>query len=390
MGQVMGEQAQNVDASQPDAGAHVRRTERPPVPQAKYHRTVHIVERLAPDGIETLVLDLLRSGPGDDMVFSLQGSADALVEAWPALREHRGRIDAFDRRPGVQPGLVLRIAHRLRQVRPHAVFVHHIGPLLYGGSAARLARVPRLVHVEHDAWHYDSPNRRLLAGCCARILNPQVVAVSRQVAERVSAVMPRSRVILVPPGIDTGRFRPADRTEARRRLGLDPAWRTVGSVGRLVPVKGHRFLIDALASLPEIVHCVIVGDGPERAALQEQARERGVAARVHFLGHRDDLDRIYPAFGVFCLPSLGEGLPRSVLEAQASGVPVIATAVGGLPEAVCPESGILVEPGDPAALAAGLRQALDRPAPATPPRRFVEDHFSWSRTLGRYRALAEE
>src|SRR5690349_3138791 len=115
---------------------------------------VHIVERMAPGGIETLVLDLVRAGSGRDSIFSLQASRSELTAAWTTLGGLDGALEGFGRRPGVQPGLSLALARRLSALRPRAVFVHHIGPLLYGGAAALLARVPRLIHVEHDAWHY--------------------------------------------------------------------------------------------------------------------------------------------------------------------------------------------------------------------------------------------
>ena len=351
--------------------------------------TVQIVERLAPGGIETLVLDLVRSSPDNHIIFSLQGTVDGLVHDWDALSPFRNQIVAFGREGGLQPGLVLALRRRLRKLRPRTVIAHHIGPLLYGGLAARLAGVRQLVYVEHDAWHYDSARRRHLARWSALALRPRVVAVSGQVAERLQAVMPWAPITVIPPGVPVERFLPGDREQARRRLGLDTAWQVVGTVGRLVPVKGQRFLLEAVRELPTTVHAVIVGGGPEREGLERLARSLDVADRVHFLGHRDDLDEVYPAFDVFCLPSLAEGLPRTVLEAQACGVPVVATNVGGLPEAVCRSAGILVPPGEPAAIAAAISRVLDRPVPAMSPRPFVEQHLSWARTLQGFRGLAE-
>ena len=102
---------------------------------------VHVVERLAPGGIETFVLDMLRSGSPADRVFSLQETLPHLLSRWPTLYEFSDRIDAFEKNPGLQIGLIPRITARLRALRPQAVIVHHIGPLIYGGIAARLAGV---------------------------------------------------------------------------------------------------------------------------------------------------------------------------------------------------------------------------------------------------------
>jgi len=157
----------------------------------------------------------------------------------------------------------------------------------------------------------------------------------------------------------------------------------------LNPVKGQRFLIEALNDLPSDVHAVFVGDGPVRAELEETAKQLSLEQRVHFLGHRDDLDAIYPAFDVFCLPSLSEGLPRTLLEAQASGVPVIATNVGGIPEAVCPATGMIVPAGDPKALAAAIAEVLERRSDPEAPRMFVLNGLSLKDTMQRYHQLAE-
>lgn len=350
---------------------------------------VHIVERMAPGGIETLVLDLVRGGTGRDTIFSLQATRSELAERWTALDNLDGALEGFGRRPGIHPGLSLALARRLAARRPGAVFVHHMGPLLYGGSAAFMAGVPRLVHVEHDAWHYAEAGSRTLMRWCARAFRPKLVAVSEEVARTLGEILPGRAIRVVAPGIDTGRFVPAARREARLRLGCDPDVTLVGSAGRLVPVKGHVHLIDALASLPATVEAVIAGDGPERDTLLGRATARGVADRVHLLGHRDDLETFYPALDLFCLPSLAEGLPRTVLEAQSCGVPVVASDVGGLQQAICPSSGRLVPPADSARLAAAILDLLRRDHDPASTRSFVIERFSWSQTLAAYREMGE-
>jgi glycosyltransferase involved in cell wall biosynthesis len=348
--------------------------------------TVHIVQRMAPGGIETLVLDLLRSGRPEDRVYSLEGERDGLLRAWPALEAIREQLVCFAHPGGLAPRLVSTMAKRLQTDRPAAVVAHHIGPYIYGGLAARLAGVPVLAHVEHDGWHLVAPRRRVLTRALERLLRPRHVAVSRSVADIVSRLLPTADVRVVTNGIDLVRFVPADKVHARRRLGLPLDVRLVGSVGRLVPVKGHDVLVQAVRALPEEVHVVIVGDGSEGPSLRQLADDLGTAARVHFIGHRDDIPDVLPAFDVFCLPSRSEGLPRSVIEAQACGLPVVASDVGGVGEAVCRESGRLVPASDSRALAAALREVLNAPAIATP-RAFVEQRFAWQQTLAGYAAV---
>jgi glycosyltransferase involved in cell wall biosynthesis len=348
---------------------------------------IHVVQRMAPGGIETLVLDLVRNGFGADLIFSLDGRADQLIKLWPALNADCCRLLAFDRKPGIHPRLIAQIAAQFRQFKPQTVIVHHIGPLIYAGLAARLAGVRQLVHVEHDIWQYQSRRRRVLMAAFARLLRPYHVAVSQQAASALREIFPGARVSVIPPGIDTERFKPRDRAAARSRLGLDPGWLVVGTAGRLVPVKGHETLIDAMREMTEPIHIVIAGEGPEKERLKATAREHGVEERLHFLGHRDDLEQVLPAFDVFCLPSLAEGLPRGVLEAQACDLPVVASNVGALKEAICPYTGSLVPPANPAALAHALRQRLAQPAPRAASRSFIEDQFSWTRTLESYHSV---
>lgn len=346
---------------------------------------VHVVERLAPGGIETFVLDLIRSGSGTDRVISLQGTVPSLLTAWPALGDISDRIDALGRAPGVQPALVPRLVRAFRTVAPQAVVLHHIGPLIYGGLAARLAGLTPILYVEHDAWHYQNGHERLLASACFRLIRPKVVAVSEQVRDALGRIAPKLRVTVIPPGVAMDRYVPADKAAARRKLGLPAEAQIVGSAGRLVPVKAHHILIRALSQLPRKVVCAIAGDGPELTNLQKLVRELGLQDRVHFLGHRDDLWQVYPAFDVFCLPSEAEGLPRTVLEAQACGVPVVASAVGGIPEAVHPHASALVAASDPKALAEALSSMLSQAGHLPSPRDFIAEKMSLAATSRQYR-----
>jgi len=355
--------------------------------QSETGTTVHIVNLLAPPGgIETLVIDLLRQGDARLHAFSLHGTTEELPAQWRALAEVRGQFEAFNKRPGLRPGLVVRLARRLRALRAQVVVVHHAGPLVYGGAAARLAGVSQLVHVEHDVWHYERGRSQLLLKLCEHAFRPDHIAVSEAVAARLASMIPDARISVVPPGIDTIRFLPRSATPARASLGLDPSWRIIGTAGRLEAVKGHVFLIEAMRYLPRNAHAVIAGDGRERAELEEAARKVGVHDRVHFLGHRDNLEKILPAFDVFCLPSLAEGLPRSVLEAQSCDLPVVATDVGSLRQAVCPETGYLVRPSDPVALANALNRRLKHPSRAGLSRAFVEKQYALTKTLNAFRA----
>ncbi len=354
---------------------------------------VHVVERMMPGGIETLVLDMTAGLAGRHMIFSLGGDAAALKGQWPRLASDPTQLEAFGREGGISIALIRRIAQRLKAIGPDAVVVHHIGPLLYGGLAALLARVPTIVHVEHDAWHYKTGNNRLLGRALFALVQPVRVAVSDEVADTTARLVGGARAEVIPPGIDMERFKPADRAQARVRLGLPAGVAVIGTSGRLVPVKNQAALIDALALLRSSSiggrdsHLVIVGDGPERQALHARADAAGLADVVHLTGHRDDLPAVLPAFDIFCLPSVNEGLPRAVLEAQAAGLPVVATAVGALASALCPQSGRLVAVRDVPALAQALAATLASPVDPAIPRAFVKSRFDLAQSLSAFRHI---
>jgi glycosyltransferase involved in cell wall biosynthesis len=350
--------------------------------------TFHIVQRMAPGGIETLVLDLALADESIHVV-SLEGSAGSLTRDWDRLAALGPRLTGLEKPDRLSPSHLRRLAGLFRAARPRAVVAHHVGPLLYGGLAARLAGVRGVAHVEHDGWHYGQPKRRRLARLAHRLVRPRRAAVSHATAMAAADALGPGDTVIIPNGIDLAQFRPRDQVAARDGLGLPQDVRIIGTVGRLSRVKGHDVLLNAAQRLPDDIHVALVGDGPERASLETLVRDLGIASRVHVLGHRDGVHQIYPAFDVLALPSRAEGLPRCIIEAQACGVPVVASDVGGTREAICPITGELVPAGDAARLATALGLVLSRPL-ARSPRLHVDPSFSFERTLDAYRALAQE
>lgn len=349
---------------------------------------VQIVQRLQPGGIEVLALRLAQAVPGRNAIVSLEGDAASLAASWPYAAQSGIDIFALGKSDGVAPSIAIRLAALLRRLKPRSVFMHHIGPLLYGGPAARLAGVRNVIYVEHDIWHHAAPRRALLLRLAALIVRPTFAAISRDAAVRLKSVTRAGNVVVVPNGVDLGVHVPSDRHAARALLGLPAKARIVGTVGRLETIKGHDVLLRAVPALPDDVYVVVMGDGHEHGELVRLAACLGISHRVVFTGHRDDVARFYPSFDVFCLPSRGEGLPLTLLEAQACGVPVVASDVGAVREAVCPVTGRTVAAEDPTALATALQASL-RERPTTSPRAFVERSFDWDATLRRYTILAK-
>ena len=348
-------------------------------------RVAHVVQRLAPGGLEVLAVELARQLAGEHFLVSLEGDASSLKAAWPRLEGTGPNIFGLAKSPGIDLGLVLRLKRLFCELSLDAVVTHHVGPLVYAGPAARLSGVGRLVHVEHDVWHYAAPRRRLLVSSIARVTRPHVVCVSEAMRLPLLRTFRGLPVDVIANGVDLDRFC-GDRRRARRVLGIEDDVHLIGAVGRLEWVKGHDVLIRAVAMLEPKTRLLIVGDGSRRNELEDLARTLGVTERVGFLGHRDDAALILPALDVFCQPSRSEGLPLAILEAQACGIPVVASDVGGAAAAVCPKSGILTRPDDVTALATALRAALDAPA-AVSPRAFVAARFDWRQTLAGYSKL---
>ncbi|MFO1036111.1 MAG: glycosyltransferase [Geminicoccaceae bacterium] len=349
---------------------------------------VHVVQHLRPGGLETLALDLQAHAPAGSTahVVSLDGGAEETLSAWPRLVAYGDRLHFLDKKPGLSPRAVWNLAGLFRRLGATGVVTHHIGPLVYGGLAARLARVPGVVHVEHDAWHLADEAERRLQRRVLRIVRPEIIAVSPTVAGAMSRALPGCRPHVVPNGIDTARFVPGDKDAARLALGLPVGVPLIGCAARLEAVKGHEVLLGALGRMPSRIHLALAGVGSRDAELKALAASLDIAARVHFLGRVDDMPAFYRAVDLFCLSSHDEGFPLSPLEAQACDVPAVVTDVGGCREAVCPATGRVVPAGDPAALALALGLLIER-RPPEEPSRFVRQRFDIQRTVAAYHAL---
>jgi len=207
-----------------------------------------------------------------------------------------------------------------------------------------------------------------------------VVTVSQALKDKLVALgVEHERIHVLRNGVDLELFHPND--QERLRAELDLRRPTLLSVGNMLAFKGHGLVIEALSLLPQC-ELVIAGEGPDRAAFEALARQRGVSERVRFVGSLDqqDLRRYYCAADALVLASSREGWPNVLLEAMACGTPVIATAVGGVPEIVTStEAGVVVEERSAPALARAVRELSVRPRERAATRRFAEQ-FGWEAT----------
>ncbi len=349
---------------------------------------IQVVQHLCPGGIETMVLDLADHDADHEhtWIVSLEGNLESALEQWPRLRPYTERLIFLDKGQGTKPLLIPRLAWLFRRLQADVVHTHHIGPLLYAGSGARLAGIKRLIHTEHDAWHLSDARRSRLQRGLLRRVRPTLVADAESVAAGLRQYLGLERVRVIRNGIDTQRFMPGDPSLARRRLGLPEGVPLVGCSGRLETVKGQSLLIEALNLMPSDVHLALAGAGSTETELRRQTELLGLQFRVHFLGRVDRMPNFYQALDAFCLPSLNEGLPLSPLEAQACGVPAVVTDVGGAKESLCPLSGKLVPGNDAFAIAKSLQQLLAK-GPLSSPRRFVQKQGNVRLMANAYGAL---
>jgi glycosyltransferase involved in cell wall biosynthesis len=276
--------------------------------------------------------------------------------------EARARAGGLGVRPlpfrgDLWPPAILFLARLLRRERPGALLLHDPHAASAGLVASRLAGQVPLVAVRRVDFPLRGPISRAKYRACDR-----VIVVSRAIGSVVAAGGVRNeRLRLVYEGVPD-RVAAAGGREALEALGVPAGVPVVGNVAALTGHKDHATLVEAMALLREHLpeaRLVIAGEGELRPALEAQVRARGLGERVLFAGFRHDLDRLLPAFSTFCLSSRLEGLGTSLLDAMAFGLPVVATAAGGIPEAVEDRvTGRVVPPGDPGALAEALADVL--------------------------------
>jgi glycosyltransferase involved in cell wall biosynthesis len=273
------------------------------------------------------------------------------------------------RRPGrLDPVAFRPLARTLRNQRIDVLHAHMFGSNVWGTLIGRMCRVPVVVANE-TTWSYQGqPLRRTLDGQLIGRFADTFVAVSEADRARMVSIegVPQEKTVVIPTA-----FVPRVGCEAgsnlRAELGLGAEDLVIGTIAILRPQKALHVLVDAFArlapSLPH-AHLVITGPspGPVRGELEEQARVLGLQERVHFLGQRDDVEAVWRAFDVGAMSSDFEGFPLAAIECLTCGVPLVATAVGGLRDIVEDgRTGVLVPPQDPAALAAALGALLRDP-----------------------------
>jgi sugar transferase (PEP-CTERM/EpsH1 system associated) len=321
---------------------------------------VHLIYRFDFGGLETLVAECINRMPVEQYrhaIVCLTGYTEF------AAKISRPGVDiiALDKPPGLALATHVKLWKLLRQLKPAVLHTYNLAAVEYAFTAA-MAGVPVRVHAEHgrDAGDPHGLNRK--HNLLRRGLTPFIdryVPVSDDLQRWLRQVVgvPDAKTLMIANGVDTDRFQPLrDQRAAGRREFI------IGTVGRIQDVKNHAGLIDAFIRLRDMMpeqrdrlRLTIVGNGPLLGMISEKVRAAGLQDAVWLPGSRTDIAELMGGFDVFALPSIAEGTPVTILEAMATGLPVVASRVGGIPEVVEDQvTGLLVPPADPLALAEAL------------------------------------
>lgn len=354
---------------------------------------VHVIHRFGVGGLENGVVNLINHMPEDryrHAIVCLQGYTDF------RKRLQRGNVAIHDmaKRDGHDPGVYWRLFRTFRQLRPAIVHTRNLSAM-EAQAVAALAGVPGRVHGEHGRDTYDLDGRNRKYRLLRKLVRPFIghyIAVSQDLQNwLMSAIgVQRGKISQIYNGVDNHRFRPAP--TARAQLGppgfLQEDSIVIGSVGRMAAVKDYPNLAQAFLRLLELeptlrdrLRLLIVGEGEARDTCLRLLNRHGAGQFAWLPGERSDIPELMAAMDIFVLPSLGEGISNTILEAMASGLPVVATRVGGNPELVQEGvTGRLVPPADPEALAQALllyvRDAERRHAHGRAAREVIDRQFS--------------
>jgi len=330
-------------------------------------KVLHLVEDLKIGGLERVIADIaqgLDKKKFEVGVWCVARSGEVATE----LEEKGIEVKILGIFSCYNPCRIVRIAWLLKKSKADIVHTHGYFASVIGRTAAKIAGVPILIHHMHSTyWEYRK--RHIFFERFLGLLTQKVVCCSKAVENFVTGhlkVNP-SKTIVVYNGVDEEEFISIkDKSALKTRLGIQSTDLVVGTVSSLYHHKGHRYLLQAvplvLDAFPS-TKFLIVGDGPLRKRLEDQAKDLNIAAHLIFTGRRKDIPDLLSVMDIFVLPScLREGLAISIIEAMASEKPVVATEIGGIPELVAnEETGYLVPPRNPDALANAIVNLLKSP-----------------------------
>jgi glycosyltransferase involved in cell wall biosynthesis len=361
-------------------------------------RVMHVVISLDPGGMENGVVNLANGLPEDR--FATDVCCLEREGAFVARLSRQVSTFVLQKKAGFTPGAAARLSEIIRERRPHILHTHNLGPLIYAALATWGGWKTPILHGEHAQLATDELTfrrlwqRRILFHCTRRV---HTVSQSLK-QDLIAAGLPGARIEVLLNGVDTARFVPGDRMEARKIAGLPPDAFVFGMVGRFGPFKRHDLMIDAFEQLapgqPHAHLLIVGGGGPEEERIRVRAAASAVAERIHLIGYQQDTAPFYRAMDMLVVPSTNEGLSNAVLEAMASGVPALCHAACGNAELIQHAvDGWITEIESANQLSQLLAHLAQQPfqvaAAGRAARKKIAHDFSLAMMIGRYAALYE-
>ncbi|MCB1753335.1 MAG: TIGR03088 family PEP-CTERM/XrtA system glycosyltransferase [Gammaproteobacteria bacterium] len=367
---------------------------------------VHIIHELGTGGLENGLINLINRTPGNRyrhaiVCLTRTGTFES------RLMNSDVEVVSMHRRSGQDFGLYWKLWKILYRMKPAIVHTRNLSALEAQIPAFFQRRV-KTVHGVHGRDVFDLEGKNRKYNLMRRMIRPLVgryISVSRDLREWLINVIgvPGERVVQIYNGVDQALFKPGDRCYTIAPEGFlagDPV--IVGTVGRLAEVKDQATLINAFASVLNSLSSdtappkmIIAGDGPMRNRLEQLVDALGIGKYVWITGDRSDIPDILRLFDLFVLPSLGEGISNTILEAMATGLPIVATNVGGTPELVeHGANGYLVPSGDSVQMASYISRLVlseaQRKIMGSASLERVRIRFDWNRTVDSYLAVYDE
>lgn len=299
---------------------------------------------------------------------------DELGSQGDQLRREGFEIEVVGRQAGVDWRSMKKLAKYFAAKKVQVIHAHQYTPFFYSAASGLFRKRPGILFTEHGRWHPDLPNRKRIAfNRFALRKRDRVVGVGEHVRKALidNEGLPADRVGVIYNGVNLSIYGNGDGAcnaplKLKHELSIPHDVTIALQVARLDPLKDHLTAIEAMAKVVKSrsdVHLLLAGDGPERTAIEAKIAEHSLAQQVHLLGSRSDVSNLLRAADIFLLTSVSEGIPLTIIEAMAAGLPVVATAVGGVPEVVLNEiTGFLAPPKAPTELADAILALARNPS----------------------------
>ncbi len=358
-------------------------------------RVLHMLPSVQGYGAERQIIELLKSLESEKVEPVLATIYDPPADIQRALPF---RIVSASRKGRRDVTFIIRLIRAIREIHPHIVHTHtHVGKY-WGRLAGVAARVPRIVHTEHNPCDTRRNAVERLADFLLHRATSRVITFFAEQGERLSANegLPPGKVVVIPNGLHLPDARTGDRVAARRAMGLRDGDFGIMLIGRMEFQKNQILALRALAALPqpERKACVLIfaGSGRDEETLRGLSRALDVEENVRFLGFRNDVPALLAGTDLVLMTSWFEGMPLALIEAMIAGVPILSTPwIGSADMLGNGRFGFLTAGYEPEAVAAGIVDAVSHPAVrremANRAQRHVYDHYGISRMIDAHRRL---